>query len=39
MQKDGWSDSGQVFDNVGTVMSPIYVPYAVYYKEKTEENR
>lgn len=39
MQKEGWNDSGQVCDNVGTVMNPIYVPYAIYYKEKMEENR
>lgn len=38
MQKEGWVDSGQVCENIGTVMNPIYVPYAVYYKEKTEEH-
>lgn len=32
MINNGYSDSGQVRDNVGSVMNTVHVPYACYYK-------
>lgn len=39
MQEKGWSDSGQYYTNTGSIMNPIHIPYAIYYKETVEENR
>lgn len=32
MQSKGFEDSGQVRDNIGTIMNPIYVWFGSYYK-------
>lgn len=32
MESNGYEDSGQVRDNIGTIMNPIYVWFGSYYK-------
>lgn len=34
MQEDGFSDSGQVKENVGTIMSPDFVWFGSYFKNQ-----
>ena len=36
MKDDGFTDSGQVKENIGTVMQPEYVWFGSYYKYKVE---
>ena len=37
MKDDGFTDSGQVKENIGTVMQPEYVWFGSYYKYKVED--
>ena len=32
MESNGYEDSGQVRENIGTIMNPIYVWFGSYYK-------
>ena len=36
MKDDGFTDSGQVKENIGTVMKPEYVWFGSYYKYEVE---
>lgn len=37
MEKDGFEDSGQVKENIGTFNKPEYVWFGSYYKYEVEE--
>ena len=37
MEADGYKDSGQIKENIGTVMQPKYVWFGSYYKAETEK--
>ena len=37
MKEDGFTDSGQVKENIGTITKPEYVWFGSYYKSKVED--
>ena len=37
METDGYEDSGQVKENIGTIMQPEYVWFGSYYKYEIEK--
>lgn len=37
MGADGYKDSGQIKENIGTVMQPKYVWFGSYYKAEIEK--
>lgn len=37
MEADGYQDSGQVKDNIGTIMQPEHVWFGSYFKYEIEE--
>lgn len=37
METDGFTDSGQIKENIGTIMQPNYVWFGSYYKYEVEK--